>query len=117
MTSNWLKNSILQDYFVNKNTWVALYQTDPTEDNIGLEVTGGGYVRQAANWTLPLSQAITNDNEIRFPLATDNWGLVTHYGLLDDNNNLLAFNELAVHRDVVAGDEVVFRANALVIDN
>ncbi len=78
--------------------YVALYTTPCTQAGPGTEVSGGAYARQPiarsqAAWTstqgvagVPstgTSGTVSNANAITFPTATTNWGIVSHFGIVD----------------------------------
>ena len=101
MASNFLEEAVL-NYFFRKQTvdqpnkvYLALYLNDPTDANTGTEVNGGAYVRQEVTFNAPTQVSdkatITNNNKIEFPIATGNWGDITHWGLLSTQSggNLL----------------------------
>lgn len=66
--------------------YVALHTADPTESPDGsTEVDAGttSYDRRAtspADWTISGNQA-SNDVEIDFPQATEDWGTITHFSV------------------------------------
>lgn len=61
--------------------YVALCRTAPTEAAGGEEVTGAGYVRPAATFTLLAvpANAAANATAVDFAPATGDWGTVTHF--------------------------------------
>ena len=100
---------------------VALYTAAPGETGGGTEVTGGSYARVAnnplnANWngthgnTTGVSSGtgglVTNAGTITFPAPTANWGVVTHFGLLDNTSggNLLIYGALTVSKTINNAD-------------
>lgn len=94
--------------------WLALYTVAPTATTAGTEVSGGGYQRMeiaAGEWTRTVN-AVTNDNEIEFPEATDDQGEVVAVALMTASSGgvLVAFGTLATTRDVTEG--VAFRLKA-----
>lgn len=71
-----LRNNVLNHVFRN------IPLASPTTVYIGLfagssEVTGGGYTRQPITFGEPTNGVITNDTEIRFPIASSDWGTIT----------------------------------------
>ena len=126
--SKYLEDSILDYFFRNQAVtrpaahYLALYISDPTDDNTGSEITGGGYTRKPIEFTAPAmvsgKTTIANNAEIRFPLATANWGNVSHWGVLDapTGGNLLAHAPVPVPKLIENGDEAKFNAETLTID-
>ena len=59
--------------------YLALWIGDPTVTGAaGAEVTGGGYARQEIVWDAPTPPGETQNAAITFPIATANYGTVTH---------------------------------------
>ena len=68
-----LKYLLTTDSVTRPTTWhVALCTTDPDDATLGTEVTGGGYARQTAAFTVTGNSA-TNSSDIEFPEATANY--------------------------------------------
>jgi len=125
--SNWLEHAVLNHFFRNTpttpstNVFVALFTSNPTDAGTGVEVTGGAYARRQISFTAP-SQVnergqISNNVEIRFPIATADWGTVTHFAIFTalTGGNMLAHGAVPTARPIITGDEAVFRSNTLVV--
>lgn len=125
--SNYLKAKVinhvlsLEAFTEPSSVFVALYTTAPTDDTLGVEVTGNGYARQeitATNFavaTVTLPQA-SNQQDITFPTATGgNWGTVVAFALLDavTSGNMLLWSNLTTSKQVDDGDTVIFRTGQL----
>jgi len=95
--------------------YLALYLSDPTAADAGIEVEGEGYARQAITFASAASQATENDVAVIFPEAEEYWGKVTHWGIrdADTEGNLLLFGPVQQSRDVDAGDTVKVNVGAL----
>ena len=96
--------------------YVALYTSDPTNADVGTEVSGGAYARVAVTFTAPTTSGATeNSGTITFPTATANWGTVTHFAIRDaaSGGNLLYYNALTNPRSVLNGDTPKFTAGDL----
>ena len=125
--STWLEHAALNHFFRGVSTtapaqvFVALYTSNPTDDNTGTEVTGGAYVRRQVTFSAPTQVdgrgQIQNSAEIRYPIASANWGTVTHFGIFTaaTGGNLLAHGAVPTSRPIIAGDEAVFRPNTLIV--
>lgn len=119
--SNYAENKIL-DHSVGKASWtmptayIALSTADPTEDGSGLaEPSGGAYARKstaAGDWNSAASGAISNANALAFAQATADWGVITHFALMDASSggNMIAHGALDESRDVKNGDTFQFAA-------
>ena len=103
--------------------WVALYTTAPTDISPGNEVLPAvGYARVAATFAdapdqVDGSSAIWNSTVLQFPVATADWGTISHCGVHDaaTAGNMLAWGQLAVLKRVDFGDAVRFAANQFMI--
>ena len=93
--------------------WIALYTSDPTDADVGTEVSGGSYARVQrdpldANWTAVSATDGKTDNAatITFPAPTANWGVVTHFGIRDASaaGNLLVYGALTTPKTINSGD-------------
>lgn len=92
---------------------VALYTAAPGEAGGGTEVLGGSYARVQrdpldANWTAASATDGLTDNatDLVFPAPTANWGLVTHFAILDATTagNMLFYAALAASKTINASD-------------
>lgn len=110
---------------------IALYTAAPGETGGGTEVFGGGYTRVAnnpanANWngthgnTTGASSGtggtVDNAAAIMFPTPTANWGMITHFAILDNTSggNMLIYGALTQSKTVNNGDPAPsFPAGAL----
>ena len=125
--SDWLEERILNHFFRNTNTppptqhFIGLFISNPTDAGTGTEVQGGGYARRAIAFTAPTQVSgrgqISNNAEIRFPIATANWGTVSHFGIFTaaTGGNFLAHGPVTVSKLIEAGDEAKFNINTLTI--
>jgi hypothetical protein len=103
--------------------WVALYTTPSTDAAPGNEVLPAvGYARVAVTFVdapdqLDGSSALWNSGVLQFPVATADWGIVTHCGVHDaaTAGNMLASGQLATQKQVDLGDAVRFAANQFMI--
>lgn len=122
--SDYLEEAMLKhvlggpDYQRPGTVYVALYTVDPTDAGGGTEVSGGGYARASiSNTAAAWSPAGKNANAISFPTATEDWGEVVAFGLLDaaTGGNLLYWGELTTPRMVSAGQSKQFGVGALAV--
>jgi hypothetical protein len=83
-------STIYQDDIVNVargvavSSWtpfLAIFLGDPQAG--GVEVSGGGYARQAVTLGAPVNGVSTNSSLIQFPLTTDaGYGLIAYWALM-----------------------------------
>jgi len=112
--SNHLETELLDHVFggnaytAPSTLYVALYTSNPDEDNSGTEVSGGSYARVSATFTVSGNTA-TTDAAVEFATATASWGTVTHIGVMDASSggNLLCYAALTTAKAIDTGD--VFR--------
>jgi hypothetical protein len=108
--SNALLNATLRNvsYSSTPTVYLALYTTDPTNDDTGNEVSGSGYARKAITFTAANSRATANSGIIIFNVTTGSWGTITHWAIKDalTAGNLLYYGELDNPR-VVSEDNMV----------
>ncbi len=105
-----------QAYSVPGTVYLALYTSAPSAGGGGTEVSGGGYARVSVvnnntNWP-DVSGAATKTLGVAqsFPIATGNWGTVTHVGIFDASSggNLLMFGTLDTPVAVTTNDTFTF---------
>jgi len=95
---------------------VALYTVAPGVSGGGTEVSGGGYGRQLATFTVPASGLVSSTSDVLFPVATAPWGTIVAFAFLDASSggNMLYFGNLSTPRLVLASDQIRFPAGQLV---
>jgi hypothetical protein len=125
--SNFLASALLNQVFRNTaytrpaTVYMALYTSDPTAADTGTEVTGGAYARQSIPLSVPAviggKETIKNSADIVFPVATVDWGIVTHVGIRDaaTGGNLLYYGPWTAVRTILSGDRPRVLQDALVL--
>mgnify|MGYP001094525982 CR=1 FL=1 len=121
--SDYLENKLLDHVFRNTaytspaSVYLALYTSNPGDDNSGIEVSGGNYARQAVTFNAPSGGSITNSADISFPEATADWGTVTHFGIMDASTggNLLWHGALDNSKSILTGDQIIIKAGGLTV--
>lgn len=119
--SNYLENAIVNatlrntTYTSPTTVYVALFTTDPTDAGSGTEVSGGSYARQSCAFDAPSNGATANTSTITFPVATANWGTVTHFGIYDasTSGNLLYHGALTASKVINNTDQFLFNAGEI----
>lgn len=112
--SDYLENKLVNLVLRNEpftppsTVYLALYTSDPTDAGTGTEVSGGAYERQVITFGAPNDGMSSNDSEILFPIATANWGTITHIGLLDakTGGNLLFHGEITTPKTISTNDQL-----------
>jgi hypothetical protein len=109
------------DHYTAPTTWyVGLQTVTPTDSAAGTEVTGGGYARQSAAWTLAAggTAQASNTAALTWPAATTDWGTVITAGVYDavSGGNFVAFETLTKTDFTTANPKVVNTGDIFKID-
>lgn len=111
--SNYLEVQLLDLVFGNTSfvpsgtLWIALSTTDPTEDGSAIvePVESSGYSRAAItndknNWSSAElgSGLLFNVVDITFPTASGDWGIISHFGIFDQQTSGNMYGCGAVNR-------------------
>ena len=118
--SNYLANAVVNAtvrnsaYSTPPTAYLALFLSDPTKEDVGLECSGASYSREPITMNAPVGGLSRNTNDVEFSPATGTWGEITHVGIYDavTNGNLLYYTELLSAKTIEAGD--IFK---IAIDN
>lgn len=122
--TNYLENALLLHVFGSTayarptNRYLGLFTAAPSDAGGGTEVSGGGYARVATG-DLTVSGTdptlATNAAALEFPVATANWGTVTHFAVFDapSGGNMLAHGALTTARTINTDDVLRVRAGEL----
>lgn len=125
--SNWLSAQLLNATLRNtvftppSTVYLALYISDPTAADTGQEVSGGAYSRKAITFAAPAvengKQTVKSSADVEFPVATADWGLVTHVGLRTaaTGGNLMWSVPIPSPRTIQSGDKPKFLAGSTVV--
>lgn len=94
--------------------YIGLYTTDPGEAGGGTEVSGNGYAREAATFTVSGDTA-SNNADIEFSVATGSWGTITHVAVLDalTSGNVIAYGALTASKAIDTGEILRIASGAL----
>lgn len=101
------ENLVINELFRKKNFYIGLLKADPKDDTSNLqEVEETSYQRQEITFETPNKGETYNKNEIVFPIATENWGWITHIGLFDSltGGELIAYSGLDYKKEIRAAD-------------
>lgn len=105
-------------YTPPSTVYMALYLSNPGDNDTGTEVSGNGYQRQAVTFSAANNRRIVNSNQVEFPEPTGPWGTITHFGLKDaaTGGNLLFYGELSAAVTIGPGQQLIFRAGDIQIE-
>jgi hypothetical protein len=121
--SNYLENKLIDAtlrgtaYISPSKVYLALYTANPNEDNSGAEVTGGSYVRKEITFGAASNGASSNSAEVLYPVATANWGTITHIGIFDASTagNLLYYGALTNSKIIQTNDQLKVNAGDITV--
>lgn len=121
--SDYLENALLNAtlrgvaYSAPSTVYLALFTTNPTDAGTGSQVTGGAYVRRAITFGTPSNGTISNSAEVLFPVATANWGTITHVGIYDalSGGNLLYHGALTNSKTIQSNDQLKINAGDITV--
>lgn len=119
-----LNNGRALSYTPPTTLYIALFTSSGgLENNTAgsqTEVSGGGYARQSLNgstnyFTQAVAGATSNHADIEFPVATADWGVITHVAIMDalTDGNVLMWGALNSTKDIETGDRFTFTAGNL----
>lgn len=123
--SNYLENKVLDHTLrgtpyvqPSGNLYMALYTSDPTDADTGIEVIGNAYARQTVTFSLSTLGSSTTSADVNFPVTTGAWGTVTHAGIRDalTGGNLLYSGALSVAQSILTSNQFVVKAGQFTIN-
>lgn len=129
--SRYLENKLVrltlraESYTPPATLYLALYTTPITENPDGVteamqgaEVVGGGYARQAIAFSIPKDGVSSNVSSITFPIATGDWGGVTHWAVVDaaTGGNMMYYGEFDTAREFTSGRQAVISPNRIKVE-
>lgn len=123
--SNYLENALVNailrntQYTSPATVYLALYKTNPTESDVGTEVSTSGtaYIRLPIAFNTPSDGQTSNSDDLTFSVATGDWGTVTHVGIrdADTGGNLLFYGTLGIAKTINTGDQLKIPMSNLTI--
>ena len=121
--SHYLENKLISatvrnvSYTTPEKVYLALFKTNPTKKDIGIEVTGASYTRPNVTFAVPADGVTQNPAQITYAVATTNWGDVGWVGIMDskEDGNLLYFTELENHKNILTGDQLKFKPTEITL--
>ena len=121
--SHYLENKLISatvrnlSYSTPEKVYLALYKTNPTKRDIGIEVTGDSYTRPNVTFAEPANGVTQNPSQITYAVATTNWGDVGWVGIMDskEEGNLLYFTELDNPKNILTGDQLKFKPTEITL--
>lgn len=120
--SDYAENALLDHVlgktaFAKPAVYLALFTADPGEASGGTEVSGGAYARQRLDPDTAAASAgsAASNADKTFPVATADWGTVTHVALFDalSGGNRLWHGALTTSKVIATGDQFKFNSGDL----
>lgn len=106
-------------YTAPATVYVALYNTTPTRSAPGVEPTDAAYARKpitlAAATESSGKSTVSNTAEITFAAATQNWGTITHFGIVDalTGGNVLFADAVGTPKTIETDDQLKIQVGEL----
>ena len=96
--------------------FIGLFTAAPGEAGGGTEVSGNGYARTSATFTISGNQA-SNSGAVEFPAATGSWGTITHAAVFDASTggNMIAYMSLTASKTIANTDILRFPAGQITL--
>ena len=94
--------------------YLGLFTGAPGEAGGGTELSGDAYVREAVTFTVSGDTA-TNSGAVEWPVATGDWGTITHVAIFDalTSGNMIAYAALTASKTINTGDVIRIPASDL----
>lgn len=107
--SNYTEELLLDHLLTQGPFWIALFNTTPTDSTPGIEVPGASYVRQSMTF-IRVDSDLSNDTQIQFPTATEDWGLISGIGIFDaaSAGQLIWYDDLNTQKTISEGDTALY---------
>ena len=111
--TDYLEDKILKHVFTNvaytspTTLYVGLFTVAPTDVGGGTEITGMGYARKSAAFSVSGTGTLaTNSANIEFDAATGTWGTIVAIAIFDalTTGNMIAFADLTANKTIATGD-------------
>jgi hypothetical protein len=111
--TDYLEDKILKHVFTNvaytspTTVYVGLFTAAPTDAGGGTELSGSGYTRKSAAFTVSGTGTLaTNSAAVEFDAATGSWGTIVAMAIFDASTagNMLAWADLTTSKTIATGD-------------
>lgn len=122
--SIYLANALLDHVFNHSiynspaTVYLGLSTSDPHNNGSGISEPSNGYSRQPITFEAAENRRITQDGEVQFPVATADWGVITHWFLSDaaTGGNMLAYGSLSSSRTISAGNVAIILSGQIYVE-
>lgn len=121
--SNYLSNKLIRatlnsETFTGPDVvYIALFTSDPKPDGSGREVKDGSYIRQTIRFKAPFRGTVNNIESVTFPVATNNWGTISHVAIFDleKGGELLFFAPILTPKVIVKGEQLTINPGDIIV--
>ena len=112
--SSYLRNKLVDHslgttaYTKPTAVYLAAFIGDPGATGTEISTTDTGYGRQAVTFAGASSGSAASNADVVFPVATDDWGTVSHLALYDSatGGNLLWYGPMATPKTIDSSDQL-----------
>lgn len=109
-------------YTMPTSIQIGLFTADPTDTgSLTAEVSGGGYARQTITFSATGDTA-SNSATFEFPVATADWGSISHVGIFENGVDTMLFHpplvddaDNPITKTVSKGDALRFQAGEITV--
>lgn len=98
-------NHLLLRFPQDKILVLSLLTGDPSDTFTGKLISGGGYMNAIiSGWSRDNPRELRNNQAITFPVATADWGIITHVAIRDQLSNYMWHGPLETPVTINKGD-------------
>lgn len=105
-------NRLLSYSLIGRQLHVGLYTGEISKGGIGPEVTGASYLRPIITFAVE-GDIGNNDKDVNFPVATEDWGTITHVAVRTSVGQTIWFGELPAPVTIFTNDQFLIAAGEL----
>jgi len=120
--SNYLKTKLIDTSlrgiaYTPTEVYIALYTDNPTDLDVGTEVTNTLYARRPITFDVDVNGITQNNTDIEFPISDLAWGTIKYIGIRDSLTvgNLLYYAPLTRMRVINKNTQLIFKIGQVVL--
>lgn len=115
--SNYTEELLLDHLLTQGPFWIALFTVTPTDSTTGTEVSGVSYARQPATF-VRVGSDLSNDTQLQFPTATEDWGIVTGMAIFDavTAGQMIWYGGLSTAKTIAEGDTALYSIGSTILN-
>ena len=118
---NALLNTLRGRAYSTETLYLALFTSPASDVAPGAEIADPAYARQKITFGAVVQQdagsAIQNSADLVFPVATQDWGAVTDFGVFDSltGGNMLFYGQLTAAKPIESNETLRFMAGQVTL--